>query len=202
MSANKKQRKEDLILMIAAVVLVLVLGATIYHLLEGWTYLDSVYFITMTATTVGYGDFTPSTPLTKLITIIYSISIVPFILYAFSYVAKSQIANVYDKIHHLETKQKDQEAELDSTERKLQQQKKLIKEQENELDLQQQRIKTQLKKMREQEKELEEHDKAIEDQKRKMREQTRINKEQESEITEHDKELEVVEEIMEKELKK
>ena len=199
---SEKQLKKDLFLLILAVISVLLLGAVLFSLLEGWHFIDAFYFVTATATTVGYGDLVPTTSLTKIITILYALLIVPFILYAFSAVAKIQMHKVYTKVHHLERKQKEQEEEISAAERKLRRQKTLIKQQEGELDKQQADIKKQLKDMREQEKALEEHDREIEDQKRKIRQQTKINKEQEEEIEEHDKELEVVEEVMEKELVK
>ncbi|MBU0705872.1 potassium channel family protein [Patescibacteria group bacterium] len=197
-----KQLQQDIILLITAIFSVITLGAIIFHFLEGWTVVDAFYFVTMTATTVGYGDLVPSSPVSKVITILYALSIVPFVLYAFTAVAKSQIEKVYTKVHHLERKQKEQEEEIDAAERKLRRQKTLIKQQEEELDEQQANVKKQLKAIHEQEKELEEHDREIESQKRRMREQAKINKEQETEITEHDKELEVVENIMEKALDK
>ena len=199
---SQKQLRQDMMMLVSAVFAALILGALLFSFLESWHLIDAFYFVTMTATTVGYGDLTPTTNVSKVITILYALSIVPFVLYAFSAVAKSQIAKVYTKVHHLERKQKEQEEEIDAAERKLRRQKTLIKQQEGELDTQQANIKKQLKAMHEQEKELKEHDREIEAQKRKMREQTRINKEQETEISEHDKELEVVEDIMEKALTK
>jgi voltage-gated potassium channel len=40
-----------------------------YHVMEGWSLLDSFYFVAITFTTIGYGDFSPTQPLTKIITI-------------------------------------------------------------------------------------------------------------------------------------
>ncbi len=40
-----------------------------YHKFEGWTYIDATYFITMTITTIGYGDLVPRTVEGKLFTI-------------------------------------------------------------------------------------------------------------------------------------
>ncbi len=199
---TKKQLRQDMILLVSAVLIVLVIGAVVFSFLEGWNMIDSFYFVTMTATTVGYGDFTPTTQVSKIVTILFAFSIIPFVLYAFTAVAKSQIAKVYTKVHHLERKQLEQADEIDKAERKLRRQKTLIKQQEGELDIQQGKAKKQVKAIHEQEIELAEHDKAIKTQKRKMREQAKINKEQESELSEHDKELEVVEDIMEKELNK
>jgi len=46
-------------------------GATFYHIVENWRYLDAIYFSAYTMTTVGYGDFTPKTDAGKIFTIIY-----------------------------------------------------------------------------------------------------------------------------------
>jgi carbon starvation protein CstA len=50
------------------------LGAAVYHWLEGWDWLDSLYFVVITLTTIGYGDFSPTTPVTKIITIFYGLN--------------------------------------------------------------------------------------------------------------------------------
>ena len=52
-------------------VTVVALGAVVYHYLEGWNYLDAVYFCVITLTTIGYGDFSPQTDAGKLFTIFY-----------------------------------------------------------------------------------------------------------------------------------
>ena len=52
----------------------ILIGTLLYHWLEGWDWLDSFYFVVITLTTIGYGDFSPTTPLTKLITIYYGIN--------------------------------------------------------------------------------------------------------------------------------
>ena len=46
-------------------------GSIIFHYLEGWTWIDSVYFSVITLTTVGYGDFSPQTDGGKIFTIFY-----------------------------------------------------------------------------------------------------------------------------------
>jgi hypothetical protein len=56
------------------VTFIVLIGAILFRWLEGWNWIDSFYFVIITLTTIGYGDFTPSTPLTKLITIFYGIN--------------------------------------------------------------------------------------------------------------------------------
>ena len=55
------------------VFVVLVIGTVTYHYLEEWTWLDSFYFSFITLTTIGYGDFAPTTDAGKIFTIIYII---------------------------------------------------------------------------------------------------------------------------------
>ena len=69
-------------------VIALTLGAGLYHWLEGWSWLDSVYFVVITSTTIGYGDLHPTTPATKMITIFYGINGVVLILMLFDVIRK------------------------------------------------------------------------------------------------------------------
>lgn len=75
----------------AITLVILVSGDTVfYHWQEGWSWVNSFYFCSMTMTTVGYGDFAPSTESSKLFTVAYAISSIGlFIAFA------SKIAAVY-----------------------------------------------------------------------------------------------------------
>jgi voltage-gated potassium channel len=64
----------------------LAMGTFLFHWLEGWSWLDSFYFVVITLTTIGYGDFSPTTPLTKLITIFYGLNGVILLLMLFDVV--------------------------------------------------------------------------------------------------------------------
>jgi len=50
---------------------ILLIGTLTYHFVEGWSFLDALYFSVVTLTTIGYGDFAPKTDFGKLFTIVY-----------------------------------------------------------------------------------------------------------------------------------
>ena len=52
---------------------ILAFGTTVYHYLEGWSIIDSLYFSVITLTTIGYGDYSPQTEAGKIFTIFYII---------------------------------------------------------------------------------------------------------------------------------
>jgi hypothetical protein len=52
----------------------LLVGVIVYHWLEGWDYIDALYFCVVTLATIGYGDLTPTTPEAKLFTVFYVIN--------------------------------------------------------------------------------------------------------------------------------
>ena len=49
----------------------MVVGTVAFHYIEGWSWVDSFYFSAVAGTTVGFGDLTPSTDLSKLFSVVY-----------------------------------------------------------------------------------------------------------------------------------
>ena len=59
-------------------------GLLAYKVIERWEFLDSLYFIVVTLTTVGYGDIVPKTTLGKLFTPFYCVLGITLVLRALS----------------------------------------------------------------------------------------------------------------------
>lgn len=59
-------------------------GGLVYDELEGWKLLDTAYFLTVTITTVGYGDICPETPEGKMFTVFYALVGIVFVFAALS----------------------------------------------------------------------------------------------------------------------
>jgi hypothetical protein len=57
--------------LVATTALVLAGGTLFYMLVEGWSAVDALYFSVVTLATIGYGDLTPTTDLSKLFTVVY-----------------------------------------------------------------------------------------------------------------------------------
>jgi voltage-gated potassium channel len=55
------------------VLALLVIGTLFYRNVEGWRWLDCLYFCVVTLATVGYGDFSPQTDEGKVFTMFYII---------------------------------------------------------------------------------------------------------------------------------
>jgi len=61
----------SLVIILVAIILC---GTVFYSLVEKWHVIDSIYFSIMTIATIGYSDLAPTTPLSKIFTIIMALS--------------------------------------------------------------------------------------------------------------------------------
>ncbi len=64
-------RDSEFQVLLTLTAITLISGTLFYRYAEGWSVLDSLYFSVITLTTVGYGDLSPSTPLSKIFTMAY-----------------------------------------------------------------------------------------------------------------------------------
>jgi voltage-gated potassium channel len=65
-----------------AVIVAMGCGAIGFHLIEGWSILDSLYAAAQTVTTVGYGDVTPATRNGRFFAMLFMLAGVGVVLYA------------------------------------------------------------------------------------------------------------------------
>src|SRR5215203_5728691 len=69
-------------LVLFAVLAAIALGTAMFHRLEGWSILDSLYVTAQTVTTVGFGDLAPRTPAGRAFAIVFMMVSVGIVLYA------------------------------------------------------------------------------------------------------------------------
>lgn len=72
---------------------VLALGTIFYHFVEGWRWLDSLYFSVITLATVGYGDFAPKTDAGKIFTMVYIFIGIGLLVGVFTRLAEALLAS-------------------------------------------------------------------------------------------------------------
>ena len=101
----KKVKKEEIYskfwFALIVFVVLLVLGAQMYHVAEGWSYFDSFYFTVVTATTIGYGDFSPQTQTGKIITMVFPFIAIGLAFYLFSITGKYVLKRAMDEMHKI-----------------------------------------------------------------------------------------------------
>lgn len=73
------------------------IGTVFYHRVEGFSFLDSMYFCVITLATVGYGDLSPQTPAGKIFTMFYVLIGVGIIASSVSYLLKRTAINRFNK---------------------------------------------------------------------------------------------------------
>jgi len=86
---------------LAYMLAILVLGTVLFHWLEHWSLLDSVYFVVITLTTIGFGDFVPTSSPSKILTIFYGLNGIVLLLMAFRLIRKVRVSEFVDTTREL-----------------------------------------------------------------------------------------------------
>ncbi len=86
-----REIRRRLLYTVAAIFAAILLGGIGFHLIEGFTLLESIYLATETVTTVGYGDFAPRTSAGRVFAIIFMLAGVGTVLYSLTSFAQSVI---------------------------------------------------------------------------------------------------------------
>lgn len=100
-------REDDDFRGLLVLLLTLLGGATyFYWQVEGWSVVDSLYFSVMTMSTIGYGDLAPTTALSKLFTVVFSVLSIG----VFAAVASKIVVAIVKRRHHKADKHHHNEA--------------------------------------------------------------------------------------------
>ncbi|MGD9276005.1 MAG: potassium channel family protein [Candidatus Pacearchaeota archaeon] len=79
----------NVIIILGIFIFGILIGALIYQNVEGWSFIDSLYFVVVTVTTIGYGDLSPSTDVGKIFTMFFAFFGVATALYLFSNISSA-----------------------------------------------------------------------------------------------------------------
>src|SRR5438445_2251545 len=74
---------------VIAVVIAIAVGTLSFHLIEGWSILDSLYVTAQTVTTVGFGDVTPKSIQGRIFATVFMLVGVGIVLYALTSTVQS-----------------------------------------------------------------------------------------------------------------
>jgi len=111
------------------VVVLLGTGTIYYSYAEGWSYIDSFYFSTMTLTTIGFGDLAPTSPAAKIFTSIYALLGIGIMLYILSTVIGVFVfkqGRYFDRLFFPARKIKKKEKEIEKQEKKIEREEERV----------------------------------------------------------------------------
>lgn len=83
-------------------------GAFVYTQMENWSYRESLYFCFVTLSTVGFGDYLPSSPQSKLFSIFYMLFGLGVCMLIIA-VLTGLVAEGHDRVHSWAVKEMDEE---------------------------------------------------------------------------------------------
>ena len=104
-------------------IILIIIGTFYFHNIEKWSYTDSFYFTTITLTTIGYGDLTPTTAASKIFTSFYAIFGVGIMIYLLSSVIGTFIFRQEERFKNIFSsfkKLKHHEKEIKQLKKKIQ----------------------------------------------------------------------------------
>ena len=75
---------------VAMMLVVLSIGTVVFGYLEDWSWVDSLYFTSITMTTIGYGDIYPTHDASKLFAVLFGIVSVTLLFYVIGIAVESR----------------------------------------------------------------------------------------------------------------
>lgn len=93
---------------LASVMVAIVIFSTwLYNTIEGWGWLNSLYYVIVTLGTVGYGDFTPTTDIGKIYAMLLIVGgITTFGVFAQQLLKRQQLRTLRRQLRHVEKQKK------------------------------------------------------------------------------------------------
>ena len=82
----------------------LLLGTVTFKYLEGWSWVNALYYTTSAMTTVGFGDFVPTSDLSKLVTVFFSLAGIGVLFYALGQISAAFFHH-HEERHQVHLKQ-------------------------------------------------------------------------------------------------
>lgn len=91
-------------IILVMILLVVVIGSAtfVFHAIEGWNWVQSLYFATATITTVGYGDLVPTTDASRLVVSLYVILSIPLLFLSIGIIAEAIFTRYHESIKRSE----------------------------------------------------------------------------------------------------
>ena len=105
-----------LLLLLSTLPAIIIGGTVFFHLVEGWSWLDSYFFTVVTLSTVGYGELVPASPLGKIGTTVFIITGLGIFAAAIQHFAVITIKKREHHGRHLINEDPPDQAETDATE--------------------------------------------------------------------------------------
>lgn len=96
----------DYYVLLSFAITIVIVGTVVFHLLEKWSWIDSFYFTVITLATVGYGDLTPTTPVGKIVAVIFVISGVGIFLAFLNKIMERRVERREKRLEAIRSKKK------------------------------------------------------------------------------------------------
>ena len=68
---NELIARHTILFFIIIILIVILAGTIAFYNIEGWSFFNSLYFTSITMSTIGYGDMTPHTVAGKTVSMLY-----------------------------------------------------------------------------------------------------------------------------------
>src|SRR3989338_9099919 len=96
---QKEELGQQLVILIIVIFILLFIGTIVYHFSEKWSYIDSLYFATISLTSRGYSELHPTKWFSVLFSVFYLLIGVGVIVYALSQLV-AFYTSIYQKVIH------------------------------------------------------------------------------------------------------